>query len=366
MEVLNFALNGFELCRLGPACRDRVNILRACEDSKFLKSESYEDMTDVQTDKATFLLLAYSCCMNHEQWFVKHEARRLIALASTLTLSENIALLRIFHIQVCLDDTHSSLLCVDFEHAIRLVSTRSVVVRNGSAYVKHEQLPCIIREAYEARLSVFVQKCKKRIEEIGRTNTAYYAPQYATLLGIMQDIQFYVCPTVPLEFVGLECTARTLPLVIAQFAPLCIVKLVQKLIVTRHLFDKERVTLRLWLRAVKVKLDVAVEFWSQHVLEKKDVRGPIAQAYAKEYKCVGCAKIGAQGLCPFQDTDKAMLTWCEDNVPSVLPDMEDIFKKKSSPFDRCSCVFSLRYGGKLDGPRTPANYFARASEAGLS
>ena len=365
VEELNLALQEFELCRLGRACRDRVDALRACGDPKHIRNESCEDMTPVQTDKATFLILAYSCCVNHSQWFVKHESRRLITLVSDLTLSQKIALLRIFHIEVRSDDADSLLLCVDFEHATELVAKRSVLVRNGTAYLQHGQLTYVIREAYEARLSVFVKKCKIRIEEIGKTNTAYYAPQYATVLNIMHDLQFYVCPVVSPEFAGIECSARTLPAAVAQFAPLCIVKLVLKLKVRRHLIDKERVTLRLWLRAVQVKLDVAVEFWSQHVQEKEDVRGPIAQAYAKQYACVGCAKIRAQGLCPFEDTNKTMLSWCTEIIPSAVPDIEDILHSTPCPLERCGRVFALRHGGRLAGPRNPANYFARASESGL-
>jgi DNA primase large subunit len=319
----------------------------------------------VQTDKVTFLILAYACCINHATWLVKHEALRLMTKVEDLTVPEKVAVLRLLQIETHVDARQTSVHLVDFEHATRLIAARSVVVRKGSAYVEDGQLASVIREAYDSRLMDFVRSCKKRLEEIGQTNTAYYAPQYGTILNVMHDLQIYVCPVVSPEFAGIECSARTLPVAVAQFAPLCIVKLVQKLRVKRHLIDKERVTLRLWLRAVKVKLDVAVEFWSQNVPEKEDVRGPIAQAYAKQYKCVGCAKIAAQGLCPFHDPENAMLAWCGDTVPSVLPDMEDIMKKTASPFNRCGSVFSLRYGGTLGGPRNPANYFALASEARL-
>ena len=319
----------------------------------------------VKTDQATFLILAYACCLNHATWFLKHEALRLMTKVKDLTVQKKVLLLRLLEIKTYVDPRYPSMHCIDFEHATRLVASRSVTLENGSAYLHDGQLAYVIREAYDLRLSAFVKKCKLRLDQIGRTKTAYYAPQYSTILSIMQDIQFYVCPVVLTEFAGLQCTAQTLTTVVAKFAPLCIVKLVQKLRVKRHLIDKERVTLRLWLRAAKVKLDVAVEFWSQNVGEKEDVRGPIAQAYAKEYSCVGCAKIRAQKLCPFEDSDNTMLNWCKDAVPSILPDMEDIMKKTPSPLDRCGRVFALRYDGSLGGPRNPANYFARAAEAGL-
>jgi DNA primase large subunit len=152
---------------------------------------------------------------------------------------------------------------------------------------------------------------------------------------------------------------------VAQFAPLCIVKLVLKLRVQKHLVDKERVTLRLWLRAVKVKLDVAVEFWSQHVNEK-DARAPMAHVYAKSYACVGCPKIRAQGLCPFQDSAKSIVSWSTEAMPSAALDIEDIVARTQCPSERCAGFFALRHGaGMRTGPRNPALYFARAVEAGL-
>lgn len=315
-----------------------------------------------KTEQVTFLIVAYACCINHTAWFLKHEALRLMTKVKGLTVPEKVMLLRLLKVEVHLD---GAMHCVNFENATRLVAARSVPVRNGYVYVQDAQLASVIREAYDLCLMAFLKKCKTRLEEIARTNTQYYAPQYGAVLSVMQEVQLYVSPVVSREFVGLECTAFSLPQRVAQFAPLCIVKLVHKLRVQRHLIDKERVTLRLWLRAVKVKLDVAVEFWSQHVKDKEDVRGPIAQAYGKNYACVGCAKIRAQGLCVFQDSDKTMLMWCKDTVPSILPDMEDILKQTPCPVDRCGRVFALRHGGKLGGPRNPANYFARASEAGL-
>lgn len=366
VETLNRALHGFPLCDLGPACRARVDALRVHEGLSTVKAMLYDEDARVKTDQATFLVLAYACCINHSTWFVKHEALRLMARVRDLTVPEKVMLLRILQIEVRVDAAHTPMYCINFEDATRLVSARSVTLRNGSAYVHDWQLANVIREAYDSRLVALVRKCRTRLDEIGRTNTGYHAPQYAAVLSIMQDIQFYVCPSVPPEMAGLQCTAQTLLPAVAQFAPLCIVKLVQKLRVRRHLIDKERVTLRLWLRAVKVKLEVAVEFWSQNVPEKEDVRGPIAQAYAKQYACVGCTKIRAQGLCPFQDSDKAMLAWCENVMPSAVPDIEDILKSSCCPLDRCGRVFALRHGARLNRPRNPANYFLLASEAGLS
>jgi hypothetical protein len=133
----------------------------------------------------------------------------------------------------------------------------------------------------------------------------------------------------------------------------------------QFLVDKERVTLRLWLRAVKVKLDVAVDFWSQHVPEK-DSRAPMAHVYAKKYACVGCPKIRAQGLCPFQDSDKSIVSWCTEVMPSATRDIEDIVACTQCPSKRCACFFALRHGAGLrTGPSNPALYFARAVEAGL-
>jgi DNA primase large subunit len=366
METLNSALNGFPLSELGPACKGRVDALRAVNELSPGKPTVKPEVACVKTDQVTFLILAYACCIKHATWFSKHEAVRLMLNVEDLTVTEKVMLLHLLQVEVHADATYKSMLCIDFEHATRLVSARSVWVQKGSAYVNETQLASVIREAYDARLATFLKKCKVRLGEIGRINTQYYEPQYATVLSIMNDMQFYVCPVVEKELAGLECTAKTLPVAVAHFAPLCIVKLVVKLRVEKHLIDKERVTLRLWLRAVKVKLDVAVEFWSEHVGEKEKVRGPIAQAYAKEYACVGCAKIRTQGLCPFQDSDKAMLGWCEDVIPSAVQDIEDILKTSSCALDRCGRVFALRHGAIWKGPRNPANYFLQASEAGLS
>jgi len=365
IATLNSALHGFPLCDLRLACQARVDALRVHEGLSTVKSMLYDEDARVKTDQATFLILAYACCINHSTWFVKHEALRLMTKVRDLTVPEKMMLLHILQVEVRVDATHTPMYSVNFEDAIRLVSKRSVTLHNGSAYVHDWQLANVIREAYDSRLVAFVRKCKTRLDQITRTNTGYYAPQYATVLSIMRDIQFYVCPIVPPEMAGLQCTAQTLLPAIAQFAPLCIVKLVQKLRVRRHLIDKERVTLRLWLRAVKIELDVAVEFWSKNVPEKEDVRGPIAQAYAKQYACVGCPKIRAQGLCPFQDSDKVLLEWCKDAVPSAVQDIEDILKSSCCALDRCGRVFVLRYGAKLDRPRNPANYFLCASKAGL-
>lgn len=365
--LLNAALCGYEMCRLKEDCRDRVVALRAVSEGMQL----VKSFGDVRTDKATFLLLAYACCINHTHWFVKHEVRYLMAKVAALTASEKVLVLGLLQVATRLSTEYESLYCVDFEHATRLVAARSVTVRNGSVYLQQGQLGHVIREAYETRLVLFLKKCKQRFEEIGRTNTAYYAPQYGTVLTILQDIQHYVCPVLTREFVSLEYNAQTLSAAVAKFAPLCITKLVLKLRIRRHLIDKERVTLRLWLHAIRVKLDVAVEFWSQHVNEKEDVRSPIAQAYAKQYACMGCTKIRSQGLCPFEDADKTILTWCSDTMPSALPDMEDILQTSTCALERCGRVFRLRHerhgsiSRSLTGPRNPANYFLRASDSGL-
>lgn len=411
--TLSAALHDFPLSDLGPACRNRVDALHDLTQSTSMQKDV---AWSVQTDKATFLVLAYACCVNHAQWFVRNEARHLMTKVDALTAPEKAALLGLLLVDVQpmqaalhelellvrvskqrkLDSAErlratrlQSLVkgfgevlrvpltevtiaqwqayhAVDFEDATRLVASRQVALHGGTAYVQDWQLTVLIRQTSEARLTAFVQQCKLRLAEIGKTNTEHYAPQFSTVLSIMHDVQFRVCPVVPQEFRGLDCSAQTLPMVIAQFAPLCIVKLVLKLRVQKHLVDRERVTLRLWLRNAKVGLDVAVEFWQQHVPPTEDARGPIAHVFAKQYACVGCTKIRAQGLCPFQDSSKSIMSWCAESMPSAATDIEDIVSGTQCPSERCAKVFALRHGdGMRCGPRNPANYFSRAVDAGL-
>jgi DNA primase large subunit len=413
VAVLSNALHGFPLSELGPACRDRVDALRALTETGLTHADA---ATDVQTDRASFLVLAYACCVNHGKWFVQNEARRLMSKVASLTVSDKAAVLGLLHVEVqpmqaalqelellalafkkrklvgeetvranwlqCLvkgfahavavplaeitSEKWHAFFAVDFEDATCLVAARQAVLHSGTAYVQDWQLTVLIRRTCEARLVAFIQQCKQRLDKIGTSNTAYNAPQFLTVLSIMHDVQFRVCPVAPQEFDGLGCTAQTLPIAVAQFAPLCIVKLVLKLQATRHLIDKERVTLRLWLCAVKVSLDVAVDFWQSRVSEEEKVRAPLALAYGKRYACVGCPKIRGLRLCPFQDTEKSIVSWCADTMPSAVRDIEDIVRKTKCPSERCGKVFALRYAPRAcKYPSNPANYFARAAEAGL-
>ena len=96
---LNLALQGFPLCGLGPACRDRVDALRTITEGGEAQRRRPEPEADaaepvrVQTDQATFLVLTYACCVNHAQWFVQNEVRHLMCKVAALTPMEKGALL---------------------------------------------------------------------------------------------------------------------------------------------------------------------------------------------------------------------------------------------------------------------------------
>jgi DNA primase large subunit len=425
--ILNDALQGYPMAQLSHACRDRVARLRAIVDGGAEHSSlRIRDAACVQTDQVTFLILAYACCVNQAHWFVQNEARSLMCKVESLTPSEKVALMQLMLVDVqpmhaalmeleaivkrskelvakhetlpqaqrkraeflqglvrifssrvlqkpCAEitfDEWRSFHVVDFEDVTRLVGCRGVTLHMGTAFVEDWQLSMLIRDTYVQRLNIFVKDCRKRFEEICRTNTAYHFEQYKTILSIMHDTQWQVCPLVADVDSAEGLTAKTLSMAIAQFAPLCIVKLVIKLSVHQHLVDKERVTLRLWLRAAKIQSHVAVEWWQHHVPAEEDVRGPIAQAYAKQYACVGCNKICTHGLCPFQDTNSNITSWCKANMPSAAKDIEDIIVSTKSPQQRCAMMFELRHGqGVSTGVaalRNPANYFSKASRARLA
>ncbi len=282
---LSKALQGFPLSDLGRACFDRVDALRVITE---VSSAQTHVATSVQTDRATFLVVAYACCVNQAKWFVENEARRLMSKVDALTVPEKAAVLGLLHVDVqsmhdalkelevlALEFKRGELLgaktarakqlqgvvngfahavavplaevtleqwhtfhAIDFEEATRLVAARQVVLHSGTAYVQGWQLTVLIRQTYEARLTELMQQCKQRLDEIARSNTAYYAPQFQTLLSIMHDVQFRVCPVVPHEFGALECTTQTLAMAVAQFAPLCIVKLVLTLRVQKQDSDR--------------------------------------------------------------------------------------------------------------------------------
>lgn len=408
---LSASLNGFPLSELHAVCLDRFERLRA---SAFLETHNALVMQNECADQVSFLLLAYACCLNHAQWFVHHEARMLLRKAEGLDTTDLAALLDLLQVhakplQAALaelqaikqkrdksalseaETSHARGLqaliryfaahvvqkahvdvteaewdtfhAVDFEHVPRMVAAREVAIHNGIAIAHKDQLLKIVQHTYEVRLTAFCFECKRHLELISKTNTEYYAPQFATILSTLADVQRWVCPEPPCVSGRLTCTAKTLPLLIAKFAPLCITRLTIRLCQRGHLFDKERVTLRLFLRAVHVDRDVAIEFWGQHVPEKENVRGALAQAYAKQYSCVGCGKIRASGLCPFEDSSKNLLAWCADTAPSAIPDIEDILARTSCASERCSRVFALRharFGAELAAPRNPALYFSRA------
>jgi DNA primase large subunit len=425
--ILNDALRGYPMAHLSHACRDRIARLRAITEGGAQHSSlRICDAAGVQSDQVTFFILAYACCVNQAHWFVQNESRSLMCKVESLTASEKVELMQLLLVDVqsmhaalleleaivksskqllakhetlphaqrkraeflqglvrtfsslvlqksCADitlDEWRSFHVVKFEHATRLVGCRGVTLHMGMAYVEDWQLSTLIRDTYVQRLKVFVDDCRKRFEEIGRTNTAYHFEQYKTILSIMHDAQWLVCPVVADVDSGEGLTAQTLSISIAQFAPLCIVKLAMKLRVHHHLIDKERVTLRLWLRAAKVQSHVAVEWWQHHVPAEEDVSGPITQAYAKQYACVGCHKICTHGLCPFQDTDSNITSWCKANMPSAVQDMEDIIANTKSPQQRCAAMFELRYGERVStglAPlRNPANYFSKASHTRLT
>jgi DNA primase large subunit len=425
--MLNRALHGYPMARLSDACQRRIDRLRAITDGGARDSvQRVRDASSVKTDQVTFFILAYACCVNQTHWFVQNEARSLMCKVESLTACEKLTVMQLLLVEVqsmhavlleleaivksskqlleknetlpnaqrerakflqdlvrvfstvvlqkrCTDITLSewrSFHVIDFEHATRLVGRRGVTLHMGSAYVDEWQLSTIIRDTYVQQLTTFMQDCRRRFEEIGRSNTEYHFEQYRTILSIMHDAQWLVCPVVAHVHSGLDFTTQTLSMAIAEFAPLCIVKLAIKLRVHHHLVDKERVTLRLWLRAVKVQEHVAVEWWQQHVPAEEDMRGPISQAYAKQYACVGCNKIRTHGLCPFQDTDNNITSWCKANMPSAAHDIEDIIASTKCPQQRCVRTFELRYGDRASTafvrPHNPANYFSTASNARLA
>jgi len=425
--TLSLALRDYPLSELGQACRDRIEGLRAktAWPPGTDGTLRMRDAAEVQADQVTFLIVAYSCCVHHAHWFVQHEAKRLLREVARLDAAATVTLLRLMGVQVqsmdaallelqviadestllrqqeqslprakaargaflqelvrgfsaqalrkpCADITVTewkTFVFIDFEHVGHLVACRGVPLHKGTAYVQPCQLSSILGHNYEQRLAAFVQLCRRRFEQIGQSSTEHAVPQYKTILRIMHETQLLVSPAV--SHAGeLSFTAQTLPMAIAQFAPLCILKIASKLRVHKHLVDQERVTLRLWLRAIKVKLEVAVEFWTQQLRPDEDARQPIAQAYAKQYSCVGCSKIRANGLCPFQDTTHNMTTWCKQTMPSALPDIEAIMSNTPCALQRCGAFFHLRHGesaaNAVTNPRNPANYFSMASRSRLA
>jgi DNA primase large subunit len=372
------SLQDFPLSELALVCSLRVDALRAAGLGEALTAPAARDARGIQADQVSFLVLAYACCVNHASWLVRHEACRLGCLVETLTPAEKVAVLAVLQLEArpvaaALDvrafaQTRDlgAFHVVAFEDAAPLVAERQVVLHAGSAFVANAQLGTLILLTYKARLAVFLRRCRTRLEQIGRTNTAYYAPQFSTILSVMHATQKRVCPVAACDAGALACTAQTLPAAIGTFAPLCIVRLAAELRSRGHLTDKKRLTLRLWLCAAKVRLDVAVEFWQTQVPEKQDVRAPLTQVYAKRYACVGCAKIRGLGLCPFQASEKGLLAWCADAMPSAVRDIEDILAGTQCPSERCGRFFALRYAPRAcNHPGNPANYFLRAAEAGL-
>jgi len=413
VHTLSAALDGYPLCDLEQACRARIESVGTSTDKRVCAA-------DVQTDRVSFLLVAYACCVNHGPWFVEKELLRFMCKVASMQTHEKVAVLRLLHVHVqgmhaglheledivteskklkskhkvlcqadkdrgaflqrvvrgfstavldtvCADITLAqwkSFYFVDFEDASRLVGLRAVRVHMGTAYVEDWQLAVLLRSAYKDALATFVRACRKRFHELGRCNTNYFFPQYATIVSIMHLMQFVVCPIVSRNG-DLSVSTENIRQVIAEFAPLCIVKLVHKLREEHHLVDKERVTLRLWLRAIKVKVEVAVEWWQQYVKPDEDVRYPITQAYAKQYQCVGCDKICSHGLCPFQDADSTIIAWGRANVPSAAKDIEDIVVSTKCAQQRCGKMFELRFGDgvspAMQTPRNPASYFSKAS-----
>jgi len=359
---LSAALNGFALSELLTVCYDRIELLRS-RDS--LDSCDALLRSDSRADQVSFLLLAYACCVNHAKWFVDHEALLLKRKAEALTSTQRIKLLGVLEVHAQPLELHS-FHAVDFEHVPSLVAARKVRMHNGSAYVHDDQLLTVVQRTYEMRLKAFVSECQRRLNQIAHINTDHCAPQFATILNTLADVQRRVCPVAPCVFGRLACTAQTLPVLIAQFAPLCVVRLAIKLRERGHLVDQERVTLRLFLYAANVPLDVAVEYWCTHVHEEKKVRAALALVYDKKYTCVGCTKIRAGGLCPFEDSNKSLLSWSLDTMPSAVRDIEDIVGETNFATERCARFFALRHGRpgtKIEASRNPALYFARALEA---
>lgn len=403
--ALSAALNGFPLSELHAVCFDRIELLRSSEP---VDTANALLLSSPRADQVSFLLLALACCVNHAHWFVKHEARLLMRKAEALTSFQRFALLEMLEVRaqsmhLVLGElevrtkqqtdasrvsqlkalVHSfqsacnkkpeeisaaewqSFYALDFELVPRLVAARKVLLHHGTAFIHDGQLLPVVQHTYEVRLTEFLRQCKLRLELVSRTKTCYHAPQFATILQTLADVQRRVCPQAPCVAGRLTCTAQSLPVLIGQFAPLCVVRLAIKLRERGHLVDQERVTLRLFLCAANVPLDVAVEYWSTHVHEEKKVRAALALVYDKKYTCVGCTKIRAGGLCPFEDSNKTLLTWCADTMPSAAKDIEDIVANTQLATERCARFFRLRHarpGSTLDAPRNPAHYFTRAAD----
>lgn len=359
--ALSAALNDFQLSELHAVCRDRLARL---QDTAPGHQPQFVRPQDTRADQVSFLLLAYACCLNHARWFAEHEAQLLRRRVEALSCSERLDLLALLEVHVQ-PRNEAGLYAVDFEHVPRLVAARKVLLHHGAALIHDDQLLEVAKHAHEVRLAAFVAACKRHLEHITRTNTEYHAPQFATILSTLADVQRWVCPDPPRASGRLKCTAQTLPALIASYAPLCVARLAIRLRERGHLVDKERVTLRMFLRAAHVDRGVAGEYWAGHVEEKqKDgARAALALVYEKNYACVGCGKIRASGLCPFEDSRKSLLSWCADTVPSAVRDIEDILARTSCASERCARVFALRHapaGAELAAPRNPASYFTRA------
>jgi len=417
--TLNAALDGFPLSELRVVCCDRVDALRAIAGATRAAAETTQD---VRSQQVGFLVLAYACCVNHVKWFVRCEALLARSKVDRLAPADKIEVLRLLNVEVepmhavlkelealvvqartrplgaCAVERGNTLQgmvkgfaehvlrkplvevtatewqefhAVPFEHATSLLGSRQVALHGGLAYVQDWQLVVVIRQAYEERLTAFAEACRLRLGTIAQINTSYYTPQFATVLCVMHDVQLRVSGGSARQIdsasaasgaqCGLSSTAQTLSMAVARFAPLCIVRLVLKLQATGHLVDKERVTLRLWLRATGVSLDVAVEFWQARVEDGEDARRALALVYAKQYACVGCSKIKATGLCPFQDSDKSVVSWCAETAPALERDMEDIVAATPCPSQRCGRVFALRHGQQTRSHGNPAAYFRAAA-----
>uniref|UniRef100_A0A6B2L438 DNA primase large subunit C-terminal domain-containing protein n=1 Tax=Arcella intermedia TaxID=1963864 RepID=A0A6B2L438_9EUKA len=388
---------------------DRLKVLREIESSKIRQKEEYErrldefikkylpldthtsdpykNEEDIKKDVISHWILRLAYCRpEYRDWFITQE-RELLKLRiqnldrrqfSDFLHSNNLSFSDIDYISLPedlrrhlneLDKGQSEYYQVPFERALSLLSSRSVVVRDGLAYVARPKLKSVVLCDFRERLDNALVKIFNE------------SPNWNTDERISHLIEF-----LPTQYLGKEYVSKQkegeidisqLDSLSDSSMPICMKNIHKALRRDHHLKHGGRMQYGLFLKGLGLSLEQSLQFWSSEFrLKGLDFDADYAYNIKHNYGTVGkrtsyspysCSKIisskpkgGDTCGCPFVHSTKAQLKTMLREKGIEEQKIQEIVSI-NNPNECCAMVFFHCHPGKnVDAMTHPNKYFDKS------
>lgn len=273
---------------------------------------------------------------------------------------------------------------VDFTHALNYVARRSVLVKDGYAYLTRYEIITVICDIFDKHLEAELKYARQHLD----TSQPQVQHLLEALSMVYLDFNEKVEESRRLARRA-DCSDQQNPFKIdidnldealRRHYPPCMRYMHESLIEDHHLKHQARLYYGAFLRSGGVDLDSAIEFWRREFTKKlpnerfeRDYKYNIRHLYGREghkkaLSCFTCDKIikdNAPGPsekhgCPFKHFDETNLRKLLNKYGVGLVDIESIVQqtKDKQYREACSSYFKSSRGDSLPEPvRTPIQFY---------